>query len=86
MIKSTLLLLGFLPFNFLFGQGPVSQNKSFACDAISKANDFDNALIADRAYKVTLKCSPSGAGNDKEVQCLSPNSLNYFEKEHNIVW
>ena len=79
---STLLLL--ISFSPTFGQ-LIQQNKHFTCDAISKANDFENALISNKTYKITLPCSPVGSGMFKEVQSGTISNY-YFEEEHNIVW
>jgi len=85
MIRTLSTLLVLFGIYSVYGQSSIRQNKTFNCDEIRKANDFENALISDRTYKITLNCSPLGSGKVKEVQS-GGNSKLYFKDEHNIVW
>jgi len=67
-------------------QEVISQNKLLSCGQIIKANDFQKALNAGKTYKITLRCSPVGSGEKKEVESSTKNSIYYFEEEHNLVW
>lgn len=84
MKKSLLSILGLFVFNCSIAQN-ITQNRIFSCEKVKKANDLETVLNADKTYKVTLLCSPEGAGNKREVQSGS-NSKYYFEEEHNVVW
>lgn len=70
----------------LFAKDSYSQVKMIECSSIQKANDIDYAIDVGYSNKLTLKCSPQGAGESIEVASGGKKDKYYFEKEHNVVW
>jgi len=81
-----LLILSMLITSVGYSQITIADYKSFDCTEILKSGDIENALVAGATKKITLKCSPVGAGEKVEVASGKKKDKYYFEKENNIVW
>ncbi len=81
----SLILLMFFSLG-IKAQLTITEFKSFTCPEILAAGDIANSLEVGATKKVTLKCSPVGAGDAVEVASGRSKDKNYFQKEHNIVW
>lgn len=58
--------------------------KTYTCEQVESAADFNTAIDVGKAYSVKLNCSPNGRG--RVVEVAGDNSKYYFAKEHNVVW
>ena len=67
------------------------QNKTGAtikldCPKVLSATDIDSVINVGTSNKILIYCSPLGSGKKQEVSSGKKTDLNYFEKEHNVVW
>jgi len=85
MRKIFIILLLFLTLQ-IHGQQQSKGVKTYSCEQVHKATDIEYALNAGMVKKISLKCSPVGAGESIEVASGRKKDKNYFEKEHNVVW
>lgn len=58
--------------------------KTYTCEQVESAADFNTAIDVGKAYSVKFNCSPNGWG--RVVEVAGDNSKYYFAKEHNVVW
>lgn len=81
----TILLLSVLS-SFAFSQNEPTGSFKIDCQKSSSAADIDSAIYVGKSSKILIYCSPKGSGNKQEVSSNKKTDLNYFEKEHNILW
>lgn len=85
-MKLNLLLVLLLIYSNLFTQNKPSTYHKLECLTILKSSDIDSAFNIGSYTKIFLNCSPKSAGSKVEVASGKKTDLNYFEKEHNVLW